>query len=48
MTDYRKKLSPSNFESQMLLMMHEAFWTNFDVQEILSIQISSLFCFWAQ
>ena len=29
MTDYRKKLSPSIFESQMFLMMHKAFWTHF-------------------
>ena len=35
MTDYRKKLSPSNFESQMFLMINKAFWTQFDVQEIL-------------
>ena len=31
----RKKLSPSNFESQMFFIINKAFWTPFDVQEIL-------------
>ena len=31
----RKKVSPSNFESQMFFMINKAFWTPFDVQEIL-------------
>ena len=35
MIDFRKKLSPSNFESQMFFMINKAFWTPFDVQEIL-------------
>ena len=35
MTDYRKKISPSNLQSQTFLMINKAFWTHFDVQEIL-------------
>ena len=35
MPDFRKKLLPSNFESQMFLMITKAVWTHFDVQEVL-------------
>ena len=48
MTDYRKKPSPSNFESQKFLMLNRAFWTHLDVQKNLSIHVSSSGCCLAQ